>query len=52
MKKVIVFLGVMALSLTANAYLLHWDDYKASVPAGTLTHDYINVDGSGIRHSC
>jgi len=38
---------VLLLVACANAYILHWDDFT-SVPDGTLTQDYTNVDGSVI----
>ncbi|MCE5186250.1 MAG: PEP-CTERM sorting domain-containing protein [Planctomycetaceae bacterium] len=47
MKNGIVLLLFAAISFSANAFLLHWADYQSVAP-GTLTHDYLNVDGSGI----
>lgn len=47
MKNLIVLAMFAGVCFTANAFLLHWDDYTSVAP-GTLTHTYTNVDGSGI----
>lgn len=48
MKKLTVLFLFVAVSVAANAYVLHWDDYKSIVAPGTVQYDYLNVDGSGI----
>lgn len=48
MKKLALIALVLTFTVAANAYTLHWDDYKVAVTPGTITYDYMNVNGSGI----